>query len=136
MRGDDAVVSARERARPCGARAETLEIIEHLAGERKESANRVAPLDTERHHEQGGSFDDGEDVSGGHGSGGVVCGFAGDGQLQNVATERSNHLAGKPKGGRIAFDGEDAAFERRNADTGKTLERMHGPDKGAESTQR
>src|SRR5258707_3942143 len=91
--GDDAIVAASERTGPCRARSEAFKIVENLARQRKKAANRIAALDAKRHHDRGGSLDDGEHVSRGHGSGGMIGGFAGNRQLQNVASERANHLA-------------------------------------------
>ena len=135
MRGNDAVVSASERTGPGGARAEAFEIVENLACERKKCANRVAALYAKRHHRHGRSFNNGEDVSGSHGCGGMIGSFAGNRHLENVPTQRARQLTCEAERGGITFDGENTALQGRNADSGKCLQRMHRADGRTESAQ-
>jgi hypothetical protein len=102
----------------------------------KERTNGIAPFDTKRHHGGGGSFDDSKHLSRSHGRSGVIDDFARGRQVEYVSAQGANHLTGEPESTRIAFDGENAAFQRRHADAGKCLERMHRTDGSTARAQR
>ena len=117
----DAVVAARERAGPGFVRAEFFVVIEHLAGQRKQSELRFAARKACFLEDLCARFFKSKEQAGGEGAGGVVGNFVSACDGDRHSTKGTRDGSRNARGGGVAFDTEDLALKGRDAEPVKGL---------------
>ena len=126
VRGDDAIISARERAGPCFVWAKLFVVVEHLPGKGEQRAHGFAAGEAGILEDLDSGFFEREEKARGKGAGCVIGNFI---FLQNIygnaAKRAGDGTRGANRGG-IAFNTEDFPFQGRDAEAVEGLQRVHG----------
>ena len=126
VRGNDAIIAARERAGPGLVWAKLFVMVEHLARQREQRAHGFAAGKSGVLEDLDSGFFEREEQARGKRSSSVIGDFI---FLQNIygnATERAGDGTRHANRGGIAFNTEDFSFQRRDAEAVEGLQRVHG----------
>lgn len=134
--GNRAEIAAGNRARPRGARAEFLQVVERLPRHAKKAAGGKAARKAERDEHLRRGFDQRQRVSRDKSARSMIRGLGRDGNLNRRAPERERDAPRETQGAGVAFHGKNHAAQIGDGALAERLKWVQGGNGGAAAGER